>query len=406
MSNRSTRTVILILGGLAALGPFSIDMYLPGFPHIAQDLQTDIAHVTLSLTSYFIGISVGQLIYGPLLDRFGRKKPLLYGLVLYTLASVGCGLATSVQGLIAFRLLMALGGCAGMVAVRAIVRDFFPINEIAKTLSLLMLVMGVAPIVAPSVGGFVVTTFGWRSIFLLLVGWGMWMLFVVYRVLPESKEPDISVSLNPGPVLLEYFKLFRHPHFMAYTLCGGFTVAGMFAYISGSPFVFMELFHLSEQQYGWVFGANAFGLIMGTQLNRLFLRWQSSAQIVRIVVSIQCLAGLTLAVGTATGFIHKAGTLALVFTYLFLQGYVYPNTSALALEPFAKNAGAASGMIGFLQMVTATLASALVSVLHNGTALPLAGVMAGCTGLGFCCLFGGEYLAMLTERKRAEAAVS
>lgn len=406
MSNRSTRTVILILGGLAALGPFSIDMYLPGFPHIAQDLRTDIAHVTLSLTSYFIGISLGQLIYGPLLDRFGRKKPLLFGLALYTLASVGCGLATSVQGLIAFRLLMALGGCAGMVAVRAIVRDFFPVNEIAKTLSLLMLVMGAAPIVAPSVGGLVVTTLGWRSIFLVLVGWSVWMLFLVFRVLPESKEADVSVSLNPGPVLLEYFKLFRHPSFMAYTLCGGFTAAGMFAYISGSPFVFMELFHLSERQYGWVFGLNAFGLIASSQLNRLFLRWQSSAQIVRIVATLQCLAGLTLVIGTATGFIHKAGTLLLVFSYLFLQGYLYPNTSALALEPFAKNAGAASGLIGFLQMVTATLASALVSVLHNGTALPMAGVMAGCTGLGFCCLLGGEYLALLAERKRAEATVS
>lgn len=405
MSSRSTRTVILILGGLAALGPFSIDMYLPCFPHIAQELQTDIAHVTLSLTSYFIGISVGQLIYGPLLDRFGRKKPLLFGLALYTVASVGCGLATSVQELIAFRALMALGGCAGMVAVRAIVRDFFPVNEIAKTLSLLMLVMGVAPIVAPSVGGLVVTTLGWRSIFLLLVGWGVWMLFVVFRMLPESKEADPTVSLNPGPVLLEYFKLFRHPGFMAYTLCGGCTAAGMFAYISGSPFVFMELFHLSERQYGWVFGLNAFGLIISTQFNRLFLRWQSSAQIVRIVATLQCLAGLTLVIGTATGFVYQAGTLLLVFSYLFFQGYLYPNTSALALEPFAKKAGAASGLIGFLQMVTATLASALVSVLHNGTALPMAGVMAGCTGLGFCCLFGGEYLAMLAERKRTEATV-
>jgi MFS transporter, DHA1 family, multidrug resistance protein len=405
MSSKNTRTVILILGGLAALGPFSIDMYLPGFPQIAQDLRTDIAHVTLSLTSYFIGISLGQLIYGPLLDRFGRKKPLLFGLMLYTLASLGCSFVTSVQGLIVFRLLMALGGCAGMVAVRAIVRDVFPVNEIAKTLSSLMLVMGAAPIIAPTVGGLVVTTLGWRSIFLVLVSWGLWLLFLVFRVLPESKEADASVSLNPGPVLLEYLKLFRHPGFMAYSLCGGLTAAGMFAYISGSPFVFMNLFGLSERQYGWVFGLNAMGLIASSQLTRLLLRWQSSAQIVRIVATLQCLTGLMLVLGTVTGFIFKAGTLALVFSYLFLQGFLYPTTSALALEPFAKNAGAASGLIGFLQMVTATLASALVSVLHNGTALPMTGVMAGCTGLGFCSLLGGE-LAMQAARKRAPATVA
>ncbi len=406
MKKRSTRTVILILGGLAALAPFSIDMYLPGFPQIALELQTDISHVTLSLTSYFVGISLGQLIYGPVLDRFGRKKPVLVGLAIYSLAAVGCGLVTSVQGLIAFRLLMALGGCAGMVAVRAIVRDLFPINEIAKALSLLMLVMGAAPIVAPSIGGLVVTTLGWRAIFLLLVGWGIWLFFLVARVLPESKDADQSVSLNPGPVLLAYLKLLRHPWLMAYTLCGGLTAAGMFAYISGSPFVFMELFHLSERHYGWVFGLNAFGLIASSQLNRLLLRRRTSAQIVRIVATLQCLAGLSLLLGTATSTIQKAGTLALIFCYLFLQGFLFPNTSALALEPFAKNAGVVSGLMGFLQSVVATIASALVSVFHNGTALPMAGVMAGCTGLGVVCLFLGEYLVGIGVRKRTEATAS
>ena len=385
------------------MAPFSIDMYLPGFPHIARDLQTDISHVTLSLTSYFIGISLGQLLYGPLLDRYGRKQPVLAGLAVYALAAVGCGLALNVQMLIGFRFLMALGGCAGMVAVRAIVRDLFPVNEIAKTISLLMLVMGAAPIVAPTIGGYVVTTLGWRGIFLVLVGWSIWLFFLVARVLPESKDADPSVSLNPGPVLLAYLKLLRHPWLMAYTLSGGLSAAGMFAYISGSPFVFMQLFHLSEQHYGWLFGLNAFGLILSSQLNHLFLRRLTSAQIVRIGTTLQCLIGLLLLVGTARGYFSLVGTFVLIFCYLFMQGCLYPNTAALALEPFAKNAGVVSGLMGFLQMVTATLASALVSVLHNGTALPMVGVMAGCTGLGFCCLLGGEYLAGRTTRKRAAA---
>ncbi len=403
MSNRSTRTVILILGGLAAMAPFSIDMYLPGFPHIAQALQTDIAHVTLSLTSYFIGISLGQLVYGPLLDRFGRKKPVLVGLALYSLASIGCVLALNVQMLIGFRFLMALGGCAGMVAVRAILRDMFPVNEIAKTISLLMLVMGAAPIVAPTIGGYVVMTLGWRGIFLVLVGWGVWLVFLVARILPESKEADPSVSLNPGPVLLEYLRLFRDPWLMAYTLSGGLSAAGMFAYISGSPFVFMQLFHLSEQQYGWVFGSNAFGLIASSQLNRLFLRHLTSAQLVRIGVTLHALTGLLLVLGNARGFLPPLGTMILVFCYLFIQGMLYPNTSALALEPYAKNAGVVSGLMGFLQSIVATIASALVSVLHNGTAIPMTGVMAGCALIGFCCLFGGEII--IGNKRAATTAV-
>lgn len=401
MSNRSTRTVILILGGLAAMAPFSIDMYLPGFPHMARDLQTDIAHITLSLTSYFIGISVGQLLYGPLLDRFGRKKPVLVGLAVYALACVGCGLTTSVQGLIGFRLLMALGGCAGMVANRAIVRDLFPVSEIAKTISLLMLVMGAAPIIAPTIGGYVVATLGWRGIFVVLLCWAIWLFFLVACVLPESKEADANVSLNPGPVLLEYLRLLRDPWLMAYTLSGGLSAAGMFAYISGSPFVFMQLFHFSAEQYGWLFGLNAFGLIVSSQLNRLTLRWLRSAQIVRLGALLQCLLSLFLVTGVAQGFLPSIGALLLMFGYLFIQGSLYPNTTALAMEPYEKNAGVVSGLMGFLQSIVATLASALVSFFHNGTALPMTSVMAGCAGIGLCCLLGGEMVVAAKTRRQA-----
>ncbi len=387
MKSKNLKFIILILSALAAIAPFSIDMYLPAFPAMAQDLGTDISHVALSLTSFFIGISVGQLLYGPLLDRIGRKKPLLFGLVLYAVASIGCAFAVNAKWLIALRLLQALGGCGGMVAVRAIVRDIFPIQEIARVISTIMLVMGVAPIIAPTVGSAVVTMFSWRVIFYFLAAFGVVMIAAVAFALPESKQPDPSISLRPAKIFGEYLIVLKQPQFLAYALCGGLGSAGMFAYISGSPFVYIKLFGISEAHYGWLFGLNAFGLILGSQLNRVVLRRFSSQQAITVIASLQASVGVLLVVSSTMGHLQLIATLVLISAYLFLQGFLYPNTTALALVPFEKNAGAASAMMGFLQMVCSSLASALVSYLHNGTALPMTGVMAGCAGLGLLSLF-------------------
>ncbi len=387
MKSKNLKFIILILSALAAIAPFSIDMYLPAFPAMAQDLGTDISHVALSLTSFFIGISVGQLLYGPLLDRIGRKKPLLFGLVLYAVAGIGCAFAVNAKWLIALRLLQALGGCGGMVAVRAIVRDIFPIQEIARVISTIMLVMGVAPIIAPTVGSAVVTMFSWRVIFYFLAAFGVVMIAAVAFALPESKQPDPSISLRPAKIFGEYLTVLKQPQFLAYALCGGLGSAGMFAYISGSPFVYIKLFGISEAHYGWLFGLNAFGLILGSQLNRVVLRRFSSQQAITVIASLQASVGVLLVVSSTMGQFQLIATLVLISAYLFLQGFLYPNTTALALVPFEKNAGAASAMMGFLQMVCSSLASALVSYLHNGTALPMTGVMAGCAGLGLLSLF-------------------
>ncbi len=387
MKSKNLKFIILILSALAAIAPFSIDMYLPAFPAMAQDLGTDISHIALSLTSFFIGISVGQLLYGPLLDRIGRKKPLLFGLVLYAVASIGCAFAVNAKWLIALRLLQALGGCGGMVAVRAIVRDIFPIQEIARVISTIMLVMGVAPIIAPTVGSAVVTMFSWRVIFYFLAAFGAVMIAAVAFALPESKQPDPSISLRPAKIFGEYLTVLKQPQFLAYALCGGLGSAGMFAYISGSPFVYIKLFGISEAHYGWLFGLNAFGLILGSQLNRVVLRRFSSQQAITVIASLQASVGVLLVVSSTIGQFQFIATLVLISAYLFLQGFLYPNTTALALVPFEKNAGAASAMMGFLQMVCSSLASALVSYLHNGTALPMTGVMAGCGGLGLLSLF-------------------
>src|SRR5581483_7928249 len=280
MEKKKHPVSIAILGALIGITPFSIDMYLPGFPAIASDLHADISQVALSLTSFFIGVAVGQLFLGPLSDRYGRKKPLLLGLALYVIASIGCMFARSVHTLIVLRVFQALGGCAGMVISRAMVRDMFAGSEIAKVFSLLMLVMGVAPVLAPTIGGIVTTSLGWRYLFAILTTIGFSLLVITARVLHETRGADTSVSLHPLRVVRGYFAVFQEPRFATYALTGSFASAGLFAYIAGSPFVFMKLFGISEQHYGWIFGTNAIGLITASQMNRLLLRKWTSAEII------------------------------------------------------------------------------------------------------------------------------
>lgn len=252
---------ILILGGLATISPFSIDMYLPGFTAIAKDLNTTIDQVQLSLTSYVFGISIGQLFYGPLLDRFGRRKPLYAGLIIYVLASIGCAFTHSVESLILMRLLQAIGGCVGMVAAQALVRDLFPVNKSAQVFSLIILVIAVSPMIAPTIGGYVTAAFGWHWVFIILAGIALLIMAAVYFYLPLGKKADSTISLKPRSVLANYFVVSKQPQFLIYTLAGGIAMAGPFAYIVGSSDVYMNIYGLTEQQYGWAFALVAFGMI-------------------------------------------------------------------------------------------------------------------------------------------------
>src|SRR6476646_2292085 len=226
--------VVIILGLLTAIGPFSIDMYLPAFPDIAKGLHTTVAQVTLSLSSFFIGISFGQLLYGPLLERFGRKKPLYAGLCIYLIASIGCALAASVNALIALRLLQALGGCVGMVAARAMVRDLFEVKENAKVFSMLMLVVAVSPIIAPTLGGYITSVLGWRYVFVMLIIVDVIILTCIYFMLPESKPPDPNFSLRAGAITKNFLGIIKHPQFYTYAVTGAIGYGGLSAYISGS----------------------------------------------------------------------------------------------------------------------------------------------------------------------------
>jgi len=263
---------LILLGALTALGPMSIDMYLPALPAIEQDLSAPAGTVGLTLAAFFIGMALGQLFYGPVSDRFGRKPPLYFGLALYIVASIACASANTITELIMLRFLQALGGCAGPVLARAIVRDRCSARESARAFSMLTLVMGLAPILAPVLGGWLLILMGWRWLFAALAAFGVLCLLCLHWRLAETHTPRPQEPLMLGSVLRGYGRLAINPTFLGYTLSGGLVMAGMFAYITGSPYVFIELHHLSPQQYSMVFGANASMFIGASQINAQLLK--------------------------------------------------------------------------------------------------------------------------------------
>ena len=381
---------ILTLGLLSALGPFSIDMYLPGFPAIADDLATTISKVSLSVSSFFIGVSIGQLLYGPLLDRFGRKIPLYIGLFIYLVTSIGCLLSSSVNALISIRFLQAVGACGGMVAARALVRDLFPVEENAKIFSSLMLVIAVSPIIAPTLGGYMTALFGWHSIFVILAIIALLTLGAVYLWLPQGRQGDASLSLQPKPIIRGFIEVFKVPQFYVYALSGSIAYAGLYAYIGGSPFVFMKLYHVTEKQYGWIFATIAMGLIVASQLNTVLLRKFTSAQIIRIALLCQSITGIALFIGAYFNLLHLYSMIFLIWVFLSTQGFTFPNSSALSIAPFSKNAGTASALMGALQLGIGAVTSAIVSMLASNSALPMAAVMGACAITSFVFLLFGR----------------
>lgn len=388
MNGKQQFVIILILGALSTISPFSIDMYLPGFPSIAEDLHTTMAMVQLSLTSYFIGIAAGQLLYGPLLDRFGRKIPLYVGLLIYIIASLGCALTNSAQGLIGMRFLQALGGCAGMVAAQTLVRDLFPVDKTAQAFSWITLVIAISPMIAPAIGGYVTAAFGWHAVFIILAAITLGIVGCVYFVLPVGKAADPSLSLLPRSVLTNFYSVMRQRQFLLYTLAGGIATAAPFAYIAGSADVFMNIYHVTEKEYGWIFAFIAFIIIGSTQLNHLLLRRFRSAQIVKTALLYQTCIGLVLITGTWFGWFNKLELIGLIALFLSGHGLTNPNANALSLAPFSKHTGSAASLSGSFRMAMGGLASALVSVFHNGTSMPMVGVMV-------CCIFCGLVILLI-----------
>ncbi|MGR3809725.1 multidrug effflux MFS transporter [Jiulongibacter sp. NS-SX5] len=395
--NRSV--LILILGVLSAIGPFSIDTYLAGFPKIAADFDVTIDVVSYSLSSFFIGISVGQMLYGPLLDRFGRKGPLLIGLVIYLLASLGCAFAPSIEILIGLRFVQAVGGCVGMVAPRAIVRDLFPLHESAKIFSMLILILGVSPIIAPTVGSYMITHLDWHSVFFLQAGLGISLFLAVYFILGESKGADPEISLRPKHITKTFWGIFTNIQFFTYAFAGSLVAAGVYAYVSGSPLIFMEIHGLNEKQYGWLFGFLAGGLILSSQLNNLALRKFNSEQIIKVAIPLQVSFGAIMCFMSILEIHSLFSIVTLLFLFFSCQGFSFPNSSALSLVPFSKEAGSASALMGALQMGFGALSSALVGVFADGTDLPMTTIIAVFALAGFVIFVIGRTIIKKNEAK-------
>ncbi len=398
---------VLILGALTALGPFSIDMYLPGFPAIAKSFGITTARVSLSLSSFFVGLSVGQLLYGPLLDRYGRKRPLYIGLVVYVVASVGCYFAANIEQLILLRFVQAVGSCAAGVASMAMVRDIFPLEDNAKIFALLILILGASPMVAPATGGYITEVWGWHLIFIILAAMAILILLAVIFFLPESHKPDPTYSLKPLPILNSFLSVFINPQFYTYTFTGAFAFMGLFVYVAGSPMVFLEVFKVSQTTYGWIFAGLSIGFIGSSQLNNLLLKRFKSQQIVVVAVVIQTITTLIFVVAALNGWFGLGGTICTIFIVLSCVGIANPNASALSMAPFAQNAGTAAALLGAIQLGLGATASFAISFFDSQSTLPMAGTMAISSSIALIILLIGRRLIVhKVEASSAQAIVA
>jgi DHA1 family bicyclomycin/chloramphenicol resistance-like MFS transporter len=382
--------LVLILGALTAFNSMSIDMYLPAFPQIARDLSVPIGTVQLSVSAFLFGSAIGQLFYGPVADRWGRKRPLFFGLGLYIVSTVGCALVHSGEGLLFWRVVMALGGGASIVISRAIVRDLYDTAEAARMFSLLMLVMGAAPILAPLAGGQLLLFTGWRGIFVFLALFGVLSFCAALVWLPESLPVEKRIQHRFRDMVTSYGRLLGNRQYLAYAIALGAVAGFNFSYISGAPHLFIELHGISPQHFGIIFGLNACGLIGASQLNRKLLRHYPSEQILRVTFSINVLGALLLTLATATGIGGFLAQLVLLFICLCTTGLLYPNVTALALAPFATSAGSASALLGTIQYTMGATAGAFVGMFHNGTGLPMILTMT-------CCAVVGRIVVMLSQ---------
>lgn len=390
--------IVLLLGALAAVTPLSVDMYLPALPAIAQALATDTATVQLTLAVFFVGSALGQLAWGPLSDRYGRRGPLFAGLGLFVAASLGCAVAQDAGTLVVLRALQALGACATAVIPRALVRDLFDVATGARLLSTTMLVMGVAPILAPSLGGLVLAAGDWHLIFVLLAVFGAGCLVAAWRLMPPGRPWD-GRPLDARGVWSGYRELLRDRLLVMRGLAGGFAFGAMFAYITASPGLFIEWIGLTPQAYAWLFGANALGLIACSQVNARLLRTRSPRRLLGGAVLLQGAFGVAMlaaAIVVETGVVPRAQAvwwlLPPLWCFLAVMGCVLPNATVIAMEPFRERAGTASALLGVLQFGLAALVSAATSV---------AGAWLGKGPLAMGLMMAAAGLLSMTLQRRA-----
>jgi len=388
------RQLTLILGAVMALGPLAMDMYLPALPTLQAEFSASAARVQQTVSAYLFGMALGQLVFGPLTDRFGRKPPLLAGLGVFTVASVGCALATGLESFTALRFAQALGGSAGMVVIRAVIRDRFDALQSARVLSLMMLVMGAAPILAPIVGGWLVTSASWHWVFWLLAGYAVFCIGVVLLFLEEShpvhaRTPSLPRALF-GALPLLADRRFLGP---ALVFMSGF--GAFFAYLAAGPFVFIQHFRIPAERFGWYFGANALGFVVMAQLNRRLVTGRGPRRVLGWGAGLLAGAAALLLVAALTGLGGFAAVFALLFCAVASLGLIAANASAVAMAPFGERAGGAASLLGGSQALFGVLASAAVGWISAGGATALAVVVAACAAL---CLGSHVFLVRVDRR--------
>lgn len=381
-----SRALILVLALLSAFAPFATDMYLPALGHMARAYSTDTGRIEGTLSAFFLGLAIGQAIYGPLIDRFGRKPPLLIGVSLFVLATLGCLLTRDIDVLISFRVLQAMGGCAGMIIGRAIINDLYGPTESARVLSLMMMFMTIAPIMAPMVGGWMLGWAGWESIFVFIIVFGSTCGLMAWRFVPETLATTGRAPLSVGSVANAYAQLARRPAFILPAISGALGQASMFAFITGSPFIFMQRFGLSEQQFGWLFGLTAVGIAVGAQINRTGLK--------RVPVRTMLGRALLCNLAAAATLVLVADTLLLpllaipLWCLIATLGLIGSNAAATAMAASAPYSGSGSALIGVLQFGCAAGVSTLVALNQNGSAYPMTIAMLTVSSLATLTWFG------------------
>ena len=390
---RSYAKFVLVLGALIAIGPLTIDTYLPAMPSIARELAATEAQVQGTLTGILLGLGLGQLLVGPLADAIGRRKPLIAGLALHIVASLFAASAPTVELLTAARVVQGLGNAAVSVVAMATVRDLFAGRAAATLLSRLMLVMGIAPIVAPTIGGAVLAHTSWRGVFVLVSLAGMVLVTVASVLLRETLPVERRRRLQPLPVLRTYGSLLRDRTFVGLVLISGLMFATLFSYIGGSSFVLQEIYGLSVAQFGLAFGLNSLGFLTGSQLNPFLLRRLTPRDVVRAGVAIGAVASLVLLAAAVTGLGGLPLVLGALWFLLFSCGLTLPNTPALALTRHGEAAGTAAALLGASQFVIGGAAAPLISAMGSDSAVPMALVMA-------TTATGAALVATLTLRVR------
>lgn len=382
-----TRGEILLLGSLTAFGAVTIDLYLPTLPAIARTYAVPAPAVQLTLSVFFAGMALGQLFHGPASDRWGRRPVVLAGCGLYVLASFVCAAASSLEMLIAGRFLQALGCCASMVVARAVVRDRYDHRDSARIFSLLTLVLGVAPLVAPTVGGWLAAALSWRWVFGVLAIFGLAVGIAVWRRLEESRSAETAAKARATSPLAGYLELLGHRRLVGYTLVAACNGATLFAYIATSSDLIIDIWGFTTQQFGFIFAGIAVGVIGSSQVNRALLRHHAPDAILAVAAPVSVVCGLVLLGLTLAG----AGpwwVLAGLFAVLTSNGFIAANALAGALAVDPLRAGATSGLFGAANFAFGALSSALAAAGHDGTPRPMAVVMAVALGIASAAYFG------------------